>query len=312
MAGARSIVVYGQPGSGKTALLRALEHRAKFSTPKRLVVHWRPALPTDAPVFGTPAARAQMAQVMDACAMALLEHLTYSPAVYGQAPEWAQQTLAWFIKHCICDDLAVRAAPLLDKVKGPGRVLLRELIIQQVRDILAIDAPVDTVVARLAEALSVIGIGGIWVMADGVERLAEEEPDRLAATLKAFFSNLAYFEQSSLFYKLALPLSLQHELDESVGVARRRVFSHQLQWTPELLMRVVERRIASAVANDDFKITDLYSPRIKKSKTRQQKSHPVSGVVDRRWRGHTVRMADICNPVSNYISRTVGSRAISP
>jgi hypothetical protein len=65
-----------------------------------------------------------------------------------------------------------------------------------------------------------------------------------------------------------LPLSLQPKLDAAGGIARRRVFAHQLQWTHELLTHMVERRIAIATGDDDFKITDLYSAPCKKAKAK--------------------------------------------
>jgi len=266
MAGARSIIVYGQPGSGKTALRRALEYRATSSTPKRLVVRWRPSLPSDMPAAGTPAARKQFAQVLNACALALLEHLAYSPKAYGQAPEWAQRTLTWFIRHYVGGDLQTQVEPLLDKVDDAGRSLVRVLVTQPTGNLLSADAPIDTIIARLVEALSRIGISGVWVMADGIEGLAEDEPDRLTAVLDAFLSSLAYFEQAPFLYKLMLPISLQPKLDATGAVARRRVFLHQLRWTPEQLTRIVERRIALAVGEDDFKLADLYSPPDRKTK----------------------------------------------
>jgi DNA-binding winged helix-turn-helix (wHTH) protein len=274
MAGGRSIVVYGQPGSGKTALSRALEHRAQSSMSTRLVVRWRPSLPADVSLTGTPAARAQLDQVMNACAMALLESLVSFSSVYIQAPDWAQQTLAWFIQCYTSDNLDVQIAPLFGKVDNAGQVLLHKWTTRPTNNILAADAPVEIVIARLVEALSTIGISGIWVMADGAERLAEEEPERLAAALKAFLSNLAYFEQSPFFYKLTLPLSLEPKLRDASSVVRRRVFVHQLQWVPELLTQIVVRRIASAIGADNLDLIDLYAPENKKSKTKP-KFHPI-------------------------------------
>ncbi len=276
MAGARSIVVYGWPGSGKTALRRALEHRAASITPARLIVHWRPGLPEDVAIAGTLAARAQLAQVMDACAAALLKHLACAYTSYGQAPEWAQQTLGWFIQRYARSDLTIRVAPLLSRADDVGQAFLRKLVTEPARNVLAADASFDAVVARLIEALNTIGIGGVWVMADGVESLAEAEPDRLTAALTAFLSSLAYFEQAPFFYKLVLPLSLQPQLDTAGGVARWRVFPHQLHWTSEALKRMVERRLALAVGADDFKITDFYVPPAKKSEPQRpdQASEP--------------------------------------
>jgi hypothetical protein len=274
MAGGRSIIVYGQPGSGKTALRTALEYRAQSSTPIRLVVHWRPSLPTKGSLTGTPAARAQLAQVLNACARALLDTAVLPRFDHVQAPDWAHQTLAWFVQTYADDNLVLQVAPLLNRANDAGRDLLQRWAMQPAKGILDVNTSVEIVIARLVEALSTIGMSGIWVMADGAERLAEEEPERLTTALKAFLSNLTYFEQSPFFYKLTLPLSLEPELRSASSIVRRRVFVHQLQWTPELLTQIVVRRIAAAIGASTLDLNGLYAPENKKSKLRP-KSHPI-------------------------------------
>ncbi len=307
MAGARSIIVYGQPGSGKTALRRALEYRALSLIPARLIVHWRPTLPADALTTGTLAARTQLAQAMDACAIALLKHLADSPAAYGQAPDWAQQTLTWFI-HRYSNDLPGQITFLSDRARGSSQALVRQLATRPNREILAADAPLDAVVARLTEALGTIGLEGIWVMADSVEGLTEIEPERLASALTAFLSCLAYFEQSPLFYKLTLPIALQSRLNTSSSIVRGRVFLHQLAWTADHLKQIVERRLALVTGKDDFKLGDIYSPSPSKRQSAQitkrpkrPKINPVQawlagcgGAVPRGWLNYASPLASAC------------------
>ena len=96
MAGARSALIFGESGSGKTALRYALERawRQSEQAGSWLAVEW----PLNALVgaaqnpTGSPLAALQQTQVYDVVARALLRFLGQRPNLWQNAPAWARTT----------------------------------------------------------------------------------------------------------------------------------------------------------------------------------------------------------------------------
>ncbi len=258
VTGPQSIIVFGEPGSGKTALYRELHSlsRRADGKPMRLLVEWRPVpLPPEAqPNLAWVKRRAM--HVLDACAGALARHLARYPGDYTDAPEWAQVRLIWFIRRFTQGDPALRLGPLAD---GPaeGAPLIRRILTAPVRDVLYEDAAPDLAAAELVSALGALGLDGVWVMSDGLEGWAETDPERLTHSLRAFLSTLSLFERSELLYKLCVPAHLEPALSYAGGLARRRVDSVSLRWNTGSLRMLAERRLAFALGQERFALEQL-------------------------------------------------------
>lgn len=97
-AGMRSFVVFGDSGSGKTALRLALMRRTApaDAPPMHLVVQWQPD-PVEG-VQGSPAVRLFVRQALEACATTLLTTFARHPYLFHNAPPTAQTALHWFIQ----------------------------------------------------------------------------------------------------------------------------------------------------------------------------------------------------------------------
>lgn len=257
-AGQRSVIIFGGPGAGKTAVYRELRTRSMGASgkPTRLLVEWRPApLPPEAQP-GLPWVKRQVAQILDVCASAVARHLADFPTDYAYAPEWAQACLTWFIRRFLLGEPALRLGPLTD---GPseGAALIRRILAVSVRDVLYGDAPPEQVVAELVSALKTLGLDGIWVMSDGLEGWSETDADRLSGSLGAFLSALSVFEQPGLVYKLCVPARLEPALSQASGLARRRLDSVHIRWDTESLRRLVEQRLAFAMGREVFNLQQL-------------------------------------------------------
>jgi DNA-binding winged helix-turn-helix (wHTH) protein len=259
MAGARSAVVFGEAGSGKTALLRALARRAAplGRKPTKLLVNWYPLpLPSGAQA-DSYAVRAQQVQIFDACAVALFRHLPRYPDEFAAAPAWAKNTFAWFARQYLQGDFQARFAALLDETGPTGQASLRELVSLPPCQVLYPDAPQELIGAELGEALRELGLSGVWVLADGLGAWTGAERENLVGGLAAFLSALAPFEQARFAYKLLLPADLESLLDEASAVVRRRVDVYRLRWTTSALQDMVEKRLALAVSRERFALSDL-------------------------------------------------------
>ena len=254
----RSVIVFGAPGSGKTALYKELQAHSRRADgrPLRLLVNWRPVpLPPEAQP-NLAWVKRQTTQILDACAAALAHHLARYPDNYAGAPEWAQTRLIWFIRRFIRGDPALRFGPLAE---GPstGAALIRRILTAPVRDVLYEDATPGQVVAELVGGLRALGLDSVWVMSDGLEGWAEADPDRLTRGLRAFLSTLSLFEHSGLVYKLCVPSRLEPALSHAGGLARRRVDSVHIRWDAQTLRRLVERRLAFATGQETFDLERL-------------------------------------------------------
>ncbi|MEA3340300.1 MAG: winged helix-turn-helix domain-containing protein [Chloroflexota bacterium] len=254
----RSTIIFGAPGSGKTALYRELQARSQRADgrPARLLVEWRPApLPPEAQP-NLAWVKRQSAHVLDACAGSLAHHLAHYPGDYGGASEWLQARLTWFIRRFTQGDPALRLGALAEGT-AEGAVIIRRILAAPVRQVLYEDAAPDLITAELVDALSALGLDSVWVMSDGLEGWAEADPDRLSDSLSAFLSTLSLFERSGLVYKLCVPASLEPALSYAGGMARRRVDSVHLRWDTAALHRLVERRLAFSADRETFALEQL-------------------------------------------------------
>lgn len=256
----RSVVIFGGPGCGKTALyrhLRALSLRPG-GRPVRLLVEWRPMLLTPETQPDLAWVKRQVAQILDACAWTLARHLADFPEDYANAPEWARARADWFIHRFLLGEPGVRLGPLADG-SSAGAALIRRILTTPVRDVLYADASPEQVLAELINALQALGLDGIWVMSDGLEGWGEADPDRLICSLGAFLSTLSLLERPGLAYKLCLPARLEPSLSQAGGIARRRMDSLRIQWDAESLQRLIGRRLVFVTGGQLFDLRQLCS-----------------------------------------------------
>jgi DNA-binding winged helix-turn-helix (wHTH) protein len=257
--GSRSVIIFGEAGSGKTAVYQALA-RSSLTTegkPKRLLIEWHPKPPKSGVEIDSYLVEQQLAQVFDACALSLLTHLAYYPHAFADAPGWAQGTLTWFIRHYLQGDFELRTGSLLKEIGETGQALLAQLQASPVREALSADAAPELVIAELVKVLAEVDLAGAWVLADRLEAWSETEPERLAAGLTAFLSTLGLFEQSGFAYKMLLPATLAPFLSGVSGVARRRLDVHHLRWPKDKLETLVIKRLSLALGREISSLADI-------------------------------------------------------
>jgi hypothetical protein len=245
----RSVIVFGGPGTGKTALYRELHTRSQGheGKPFRLLVNWHPAplLPNEEAT--SVWVKDQIYRLFDLCALTLAEHVILYPTDYYEAPTWVQKRSIWFIQSFLHGDIRSRLGPIQAKANTNDIV---ELIVGSVVEpILYEDASPDQVTAELIQTLKGLALDGVWVMSDGIQDWATDVQSVIRG-LGAFLATLSLFERSGLVYKLWIPAHLEPALIRAGGLARRRLEGIHLYWDTPTLRQVIERRLAFALNKD--------------------------------------------------------------
>jgi hypothetical protein len=256
ICGPRSAIVFGEPGSGKTAICRVLTVLSETPDGRRnrLLVEWRPQPPKAAATVDSALVEEQLREILDSCAFQLLTYLAQHPELFYESLEWVQDSLVWFIRTYTRGELRIRVGSLQREVGEKGYSLLLELLVRPVRVILEGDVGPEYVIRELLKALEELKLTSVWVLVDNLDIWSEAAPEPLSQALTAFLSALALFEQSGFAYKIFLPSTLERNLAGVSGITRRRVSVHYLRWTTAKLTQLLLRRLQVAI---DAKVTTL-------------------------------------------------------
>jgi hypothetical protein len=261
IAGPGSVAVIGESGAGKTALRMALGWQGDTpgGPPQRLVVDWLPDLPPPGQE-GSLAVQFFLRQVLDACAEGAARLLGNWPERFRDASGWVQETLVWFVHTYLTLDLN----QLVDRnqrwFEPEGAALLRDLAGRVPHPVLRPEAPQHRAINELAVAVGQLGFDGVWLLVDNLEPWIESDPARLAGSLSALLSALAFFDLADFAVKLFVPPVCEPVIASSGAVQRQRLDVQYLVWTPPQLVELAEHRLAVALETERFELAQLYEP----------------------------------------------------
>lgn len=252
MGSDRSVVVFGRPGEGKSALCCMLEQAAREQ--QCLPVRWYPHLATPAATEGDSLAR-QVQEVLELCLISLLEYLgrAHSPE---NIPSWAIRLLRWLSHRFVRGDLSIRLGSLLgDDLAPTQRGLLNQIISPPQKELFpAYDYRL--ILAEFSKLLPCIALNAIWILTDVAE--ADLVTSDWLDAMDRFLQALPLFEKSRLVYKLFFPSRFRGLAALSV-LDRRRADRFPLHWKPTELREIVERRLALATGDPSIRLEDLCS-----------------------------------------------------
>ena len=280
LMGERSVVVFGRPGAGKSALCRMLERRAQES--RRLAVRWSPL---GSSLLSEMSLTDLLAEAFDACGLALLEYLVRSVA-FEALPSWARQMLRWFIHRFVRGNLYARAGPFLFSesvfpqtaaFSRTRRIPSQAMLLAPPKKDLLPPNDYPLILAELSKALRAAGLEGLWILVD-IGGIGDEATSGLVASLGRLLSALPLFERGGFSWKLFLPSRLEAQLVGLGGLERRRLDCFRLEWEIPALRQIVERRLALATGDPSLRLEDLCSapawlPWLEK----------VGGAIPREW-----------------------------
>lgn len=264
IAGERSVIVFGRPGSGKTTLSQYLRRLCKNQdgSPNRLIVEWTPTPPIEDNLSGMAVVRRQAEQLLDVCVGAVLHYLAHHPDSWQTAPATSKETLAWFAHQYSQNDLSLRVEQIIEDEQPLGEAVLRSLLDASPRKVLPPQSSPDKVAARLIRTLNSLSLKGIWVIGNDqeLEMWVDVDPDNLVLSLKRFFSTLPLFERTNFSYKILLPALLEQKILAVVPNIRerQRIFPYYLgHWSKTRLQELVNQRLRLAIGQPDFTLDKL-------------------------------------------------------
>ena len=283
MAGMHSIVVFGDEGSGKTALMMGLERAARQegNTPP-LLVKWYPTTLETSEIQGD-FVRTFMHQVMDACGVGLLRHIGQNPAAAQAAPKWVQDTVIWLLNRYLLGDKDYVLGRLEDEILTEGKELLQNWMGRQPVQVLPPNAPPPRILSEVSTAIRKLGISGVWIMVDGLDPWVDVNAPMLEKNLHWLLSALALFEDPGFCFKLMAPNRIKNFLQSSTGILRRRFDFFNLEWTTEKLVEISERRLTVAVDQARFRLSDLCTQAQHGDKTLREWLEIYGGPSPRGW-----------------------------
>jgi DNA-binding response OmpR family regulator len=243
LANDRSLIIFGGIGAGKTALYEMMKRRnVTDGFPQRLLIDWRPSAPVATTSGTTASVKEQLDHILELCARELAAYVVQFPERYRAAPDWAQHRVVWFLHKLLGNVPALRLGPLL-ATPAPGADLLQSLLSTAPEPVLHDHAPPETILDELCLALEPLGLHGVWIMADDIERLAQIDEKVLLENLLALLATLPLFERSTFAFKLFVPSRLEGEVSKASGLMRRRIDAVHLRWSTAELRAIVEKRL---------------------------------------------------------------------
>lgn len=256
MGESRSFVVFGESGSGKSALRLEIARRALVPAEHPLVATWQPYLPAPE----RPPSQALMIfsrQIFEAGAAALLDHIGNHPQSFAAAPAWAQAMARWFLQRYLQTEWDMRLERMTEPYPQEAVALLRTLFGEQAEPFLQGDASVTQIIAELVLTVRRLGLSGIWVMVDGLEAWLEVDEATISRLLSSLFGTLAVFEDPGFILKIFAPLALRTQLAMAPGVIRRRLDLYDLGWSSAQLRQIVESRLILGLGRETVHLRDV-------------------------------------------------------
>ncbi len=252
--GEQPFVLYGMPGSGKTALRLFLQQQAPANV---LTVPWNPE-PISSGLTGTPLMQAAMRQAIQA----LLDWLISKgqmAARLPQPPAWAGAALSWYLRRYLPAEagfyIESREADLTPQELDWYRAILGKPEVATLKD----DAGLNDQLRMLMRVLNLAQYQSVWWMVDGLETWPLQSETYLKAMMEALLSTLSVFDAPRYIFKLFASDAHREIFHPTVAVNRHRILEFDLRWNPELLTDLLEKRLALAFHQPGFRLAD-FSP----------------------------------------------------
>jgi len=250
--GNEAMLIYGAPGSGKTALRLEVQRLAPENT---LVISWLPE-PLAQPESGSVMAFKALRQAVQRLVEQIPKNLSISRKLQ-QAPTWTHTALAWFLREYLPLEPTFYVQTQSGQLDAAAISWYQEILQQPAVKIFAENSSIHDQLRILVSLLSWADIQQIWCMVDGLEKWGGASMQETQALVEAMLSTLAIFDMPRFIFKIFAPERLRKNFSQTSGAARDRLKQINLQWNEETLKALIEKRLQAGLRNPDAQFQNL-------------------------------------------------------
>lgn len=241
-----STILYGGPGSGKTAMLLELRRRQRENI---FTVVWKPEPILEAPATGTALAQQAIQQALQTC----IENLVLEgslPQRLGVPSEHIASALQWFLQNHLPFDAGFYIQDQASRLLPDELQWYLNLLGQPLPPIVKDQTSLRDQLRLLLAVLRAAKYERLWLMVDGLERWTPRQTgEQIEAALEAVLSTLVFFDLPDIAFKFFIPAPLKNILHKTSGVERHRSSEADLIWSAETLQGILEKRLECALSS---------------------------------------------------------------
>ncbi len=241
-----STILYGETGSGKTAMRLALKREQKENVFTAL---WLPEPILEKPAAGTDLAQQAIKQALRACLEGLILEGSL-PERLGDPSGYTASALQWFLKKYLPFDPAFYLQEADNLISAAETQWYLKLLEQPFQAVITEQASLKDQMRLLLMILRAAKYERLWLTIDGLERWSPRQTgEQVQALLEAVLSTLIFFDLPNVVFKFFLPAPFKNILHKTSGVERHRAEEVQLTWLAEDLKAMLEKRAAYALSS---------------------------------------------------------------
>ena len=240
--GPHSNILYARPGTGKTAIARALEHYARNQL-KCLPVRWTPDLTLNPQSPSMELAMAQFSSILSICARQILEELPNDFKKRAKDDRKFDFLAEYLHRFASSEDQEF----LAHKVPSPKTSLVSPA------------TRLETLAVELTKSMKHVGYpSGIWIIVDGLDWSSEIQRQTAVNIFRSILSTLSLFEIGNFHFKMLLPMELEREFAATSAILKERATPSRISWDENQLRSVIEKRLRLALDDDRVRADQIH------------------------------------------------------
>ncbi|MFZ5885624.1 MAG: winged helix-turn-helix domain-containing protein [Chloroflexota bacterium] len=249
-----STILYGEAGSGKTAMRLALTKEQRERIFNAL---WTPEPILETITSGTALAQQAMKQALSACAESLVLEGNL-PQRLGESSSHIASALQWFLQNYLPFNAILYIQDQANRLPQDDLQWYLKLLEQPLPAVVKEGASFKDQIRLLLMILRAAKYERLWLTIDGIERWTPRGVgDQVEALLEAVLSTLVFFDLKEVSFKFFAPLSFKGALHKTSGVERYRSIETDLTWSVEALREMLEKRLACALSSKKASLASL-------------------------------------------------------